>query len=76
MGASRVIVQGLRPRLLMFKSVANDGVTSERKAKTSGLWEDLGTDVWSSLASQAAILPFVAGLILLHTTIRLLLLHK
>lgn len=59
----------------MFKSVANDGVTSEQKAKTSGLWEYLGTDVWRSLASQA-ILPFVAGLILLHATIRLLLLHK
>lgn len=60
----------------MFKYVANDGVTSEEKAKTLGLWEYLGTDVWRSMASRDGITPFVAGLILLNITITLLLLHK
>lgn len=60
----------------MFKSVANDGVTSEEKAKTLGLWEYSGTDVWRSPASRDGIRPFVAELIFLNVMITLLLLHK
>ena len=71
MGASRVIVQGLRPPLLMFKSVANNSVTSV-KSKNTGLWEYLGTDVWRS-ACQDAFTPFVAALVL---EMILLILHK